>query len=133
MSLKIVRVTEYKNTTLGLLLLDGRPFLTTLEPAWNNNQKGKSCIPVGTYRAMREFSNKFSRQLYELKDVPDRNEIKFHAGNTAKDTEGCIILGTYFGSVDNVPAVTGSARALERFMCELKHKPEIKIEIVQAY
>ena len=55
---------------------------------------GKTCIPNGTYTIVLSYSNRFKRVLPELLDVPHFLGIRIHSGNSSKDTEGCIILGT---------------------------------------
>ena len=55
---------------------------------------GKTCIPNGTYTVVLSYSNRFKRILPELLDVPHFLGIRIHSGNSSKDTEGCIILGT---------------------------------------
>lgn len=55
---------------------------------------GKTCIPNGTYTVVLSYSNRFKRILPELLNVPHFLGIRMHAGNSSKDTEGCIILGT---------------------------------------
>jgi len=51
-------------------------------------------IPKGTYSASVTYSPKFDRNLY-LIDVPQRQGIRIHSGNTSKDSTGCIILGDH--------------------------------------
>jgi len=75
----------------------------TLEPPWANNQRRISCIPVGVYTAKYLPTSKFptlarrapwyTGKLWELTDVPDRSEVKFHHGTTVADTEGCPLVG----------------------------------------
>ena len=55
---------------------------------------GKTCIPNGTYTIVLSYSNRFKRVLPELLNVPHFLGIRIHSGNSSKDTEGCIILGT---------------------------------------
>ena len=55
---------------------------------------GKTCIPNGTYTVVLSYSNRFKRILPELLNVPHFLGIRMHAGNSSRDTEGCIILGT---------------------------------------
>lgn len=64
---------------------------------------GKTAIPTGKYVVTMTYSPKFRRSLPLVKDVRCFTGIRFHPGNTNKDTEGCILLGknTKVGMVTN--------------------------------
>lgn len=66
----------------------------TLEPAICDNSPGHG-VKAGTYDLMITYSPKFNRQL-PLISVPGRDGIRIHAGNTAYDTQGCIIPGLVY-------------------------------------
>lgn len=55
---------------------------------------GKTCIPNGTYTVVLSYSNRFKRILPELLNVPHFLGIRMHAGNSSKDSSGCVLLGT---------------------------------------
>lgn len=79
------------------------PFCDTLEPTWRDYAhgaykiKGKSAIPEGRYAVVVTRSPKFDQWLPLLLGGPDFNRkwkgVRIHAGNTAADTEGCILVG----------------------------------------
>lgn len=54
---------------------------------------GQTAIPRGRYRVERTYSNRFQHETLQLLDVPNFEGIRIHAGNTAADTEGCILPG----------------------------------------
>lgn len=54
---------------------------------------GKTAIPYGTYRVDITLSPKFQRYLPLLIDVEHFKYIRIHAGNSIKDTDGCILVG----------------------------------------
>lgn len=72
--------------TTGDLWGEGQEHWFTLEPA--------NPIPSGIYEVRITPSPKFKRPLPLLIDVPGHDGIRIHSGNTAKDTEDCILVGT---------------------------------------
>lgn len=54
---------------------------------------GKTCIPEGRYEVKVTFSNRFQRLLPILLNVPGFEGIRIHTGNTAANTEGCLLPG----------------------------------------
>lgn len=55
---------------------------------------GETAIPKGNYIIDITYSRRFKRKLPILRDVPGFRGIRIHAGNTARDTEGCLLPGT---------------------------------------
>lgn len=51
-------------------------------------------IPSGCYEVVFACSPKFCEDMPYIIDVPNRSGIMFHAGNTAKDSKGCILVGS---------------------------------------
>lgn len=64
---------------------------------------GRTAIPSGKYQVTLTYSPKFRKYLPLVNDVKCFSGIRFHAGNTNRDTEGCILLGknTKVGMVTN--------------------------------
>jgi hypothetical protein len=92
--------------TIGHLSIDGEPFCDTLEDPIREKQgkpvntwkvKGDTAIPQGTYTVEISWSGRFKCDLPILLNVPGFSGIRIHAGNTNKDTEGCILVGTWNG------------------------------------
>jgi hypothetical protein len=96
MNVTLRRIVERDDATLGVLLFDGVPRLVTLELPWRENKRNMSRIPPGSYEMGITISPRFGK-AWEVKDVPSRSNILFHQGNTAKDTEGCILVATKYG------------------------------------
>ena len=111
MELILERIAKRKTYTIGRLYIreqvmdeylpgtEDKYFCDTLEPTWRDyangayKVKGRSAIPEGRYAVVISWSQKFGAWLPILLGVPKFEGIRIHAGNTAKDTEGCILVG----------------------------------------
>jgi len=115
MELLLTRIAKKKAYTIGRLCIleqvmdeysagtAEKYFCDTLEPTWRDYAngaykiKGKSAIPEGRYAVVISYSPKFKQWLPILLGGPEFNRkwqgIRIHAGNTVKDTEGCILVG----------------------------------------
>ena len=99
--LYIAKETSGDNPGLGQPLTKGLQICDTLEPTWRDYEhgaykvKGRSAIPEGRYAVVISWSPKLKQWLPILLGVPKFEGIRIHAGNTAKDTEGCILVGQY--------------------------------------
>ena len=118
MKILIDRKWKKDGYTIGQLYIDGTFFSNTLEdrdrgltgtmtPEETRRLKksGITAIPTGTYTVRMDIvSPKYSRQdwyvrnchgarMPRLMDVPGFEGILIHPGNTAKDTDGCILVG----------------------------------------
>jgi len=94
--LLLVRKLFTNKSTMGELFLNNKFHSYTLELPDLNNKRSISCIPEGTYncrlRLPRESATRDYMHLL-VKDVPDRDYILMHIGNSPKDTRGCILTG----------------------------------------
>ncbi len=111
MELILTRIAKKKAYTIGRLsileqVMDEysagtaeRYFCDTLEPTWRDYEhgaykiKGRSAIPEGRYAVVISWSPKMKQWLPILLGVPRFEGIRIHAGNSVKDTEGCILVG----------------------------------------
>ena len=95
-NLLIIRDTFTEKSTIGRLFINGESFCDTLENPWIDNQRSISCIPKGRYKVRLRLARESATRDYLhllVQDVPNRDYILFHRGNTAKDTSGCILVG----------------------------------------
>jgi len=103
----------------------------SLERGWLDNKPNVSSIPTGNYKCVLEYSPKFGKELWELKEVPNRSECKFHVSNYWSQLEGCIALGDTAENVgqDFRLDVTNSGPTMETFHRLLRDQKEIKVVI----
>ncbi len=96
MELTLIRRTRTEKSTIGDLFVNGEWECYTLEDKERIGDKiaGVTAIPLGNYSVVVDYSTHFSRQLPHVLDVPGFVGIRIHPGNTDKDTEGCILVGT---------------------------------------
>lgn len=109
MQIQVIRHTLNSKYTIGRMYLDGKYFCDTLEDpvrrlkTAKDKVAGDTAIPAGTYTVTMTVSPRFKRVLPRLHNVPFFEGVLIHRGNTAKDTEGCILVGknTKKGMVTN--------------------------------
>lgn len=115
MHLEQNRILKACTFTISELMINGEHICDILEdkvrplpPVCPNTPKGFACkcdgkiagetaIPVGTYEIVLSYSNRFKKVLPELLNVPHFLGIRIHTGNSSKDTDGCLIPGTWDG------------------------------------
>ena len=119
MKITVERTFRGPKYTIGHLYIDGKYFCDTLEdPDRGLTQemslqeikkikvKGDTCIPYGKYEvSMNIVSFKYSNiarfpyaaiargKMPRVMNVKGFDGILIHAGNTQKDTEGCLLVG----------------------------------------
>lgn len=111
--INLKRVSYHSQGTFGVLLKDGIPLCVTLEDPNNSNKQGVSCIPTGTYEVSKHNGYKY-QNVWIVENVPNREAILIHNGNTIKDTQGCILVGSLFGYLWDLPAIIDSQKALNK-------------------
>lgn len=86
--------------TVGRITMPSGNRYFTLEPTYRGDNMpkdkiyGKTAIPQGKYRLTPYPSPKHRMTVPLLHDVPGFDMIEIHKGNTCKDTQGCILIGT---------------------------------------
>jgi len=99
MNLRLERKEFYEECTIGGFFIDGEFAYYSLEDKDRYLENGGSkipketAIPRGRYRVTISYSNRFQKMMPQLLDIPQFTGIRIHAGNTAVDTEGCVLIG----------------------------------------
>lgn len=90
---------------------------------------GTTAIPIGTYKLKWDYSPKFKRMMPHVCNVPGYEGIRIHAGNTDKDTLGCLLLG------ENkvVGKVINSKKWCEEFDNRFRDFTNIDITYIRTY
>lgn len=150
MKLTLKRIAKKSSYTIGKLYIDGVYECDTLEDTdrgltqdmllseiKENKIKGVTAIPSGTYGiTLNVISPKFSKRsqyksiggkLPRLLNVPGYEGVLIHIGNTAQDSEGCILVGQN-SVVGKVLNSTATFNALYKKLKAAKDK--ITIEII---
>ena len=130
MKLLLERQHGTKEYTMGTLKIDGVLFCDTIEDEERKEKiYAKTAIPLGKYRIIINRSNRFKRTLPLLVNVPNFEGIRIHAGNTAANTEGCILVGRWLSR----GYITKSKDTFEALFKKLndafQHDQDIWIEI----
>ena len=89
------------NYTIGDVYLAGKKFCNSLEPPVKGD--GVVAIPPGLYEIdvtivspkykERSWAKKYGGIVPTITNVPGRDRILIHPGNTVADTSGCILPG----------------------------------------
>lgn len=127
MKLSLIRKSRSEDFTLGELFIDGQFFCYTVEDKVRpigEKVFGKTAIPAGSYNVIINMSNHFKKEMPLLLNVPGFEGVRIHSGNTADDSEGCIIIGM----VKTENGVGMSRVAFTKLMDKIKGK-ELTIEI----
>lgn len=104
MELTLNRIFLGSSATIGELLVNDKHLCDTLEDRVRPEGEkvyGKTAIPEGTYEVKLTHSPRFKKILPEILNVPNFSGIRIHTGNSSKDTEGCIIVGTWDGEKED--------------------------------
>lgn len=102
-TLILVRKCKKADYTIGVLSFDGVRLCNILELPVNGTHHGKTAIPAGTYEIDldivspkykdRAWAKPYGGKVPTLKNVPGRDRILIHPGNTVNDTDGCLLPG----------------------------------------
>ncbi len=135
---RLIRTFRDEKETRGVLRLDpatpghGRQDFFTIELPWLNNEPGKSCIPAGRWREKRRFSPHNKQNVFTGQDIPGRELVNIEPFNYARQSRGCIGLGTEVFDIDGDGEldVAHSVVAFDAFMARHEGIDEFILEII---
>jgi len=107
----LTRQPQNGKNTIGILDFEGHQ-LATVELAWNDNKRGKSCIPPTIimvdgkekrvrppYKVKPRTSAKFKKHFI-ICDTTPREYVLFHPANFSYQLRGCIAPGLGHKDID---------------------------------
>lgn len=143
MRITLVRIANRPTYCIGKLYVDGKYFCDTIEDTdrglddlMDVNEilarkiKGETAIPTGIYEVTITYSPKYKKMMPLVNNVKGYSGIRIHSGNTAKDTEGCLIVGKN-NEVGKVLESRATYNALYKRLVSTKSK--IIIDIQRKY
>lgn len=137
MHLRIEREPTQPTHTHGRMLVDGESECFTLEDTIRADGikiHGETAIDAGLYQVDITWSPRFQRMMPLLLNVRGFVGVRIHTGNTAGDTEGCIIVGDKRSG----PGILGGTstpaygRLLKKLLAAKAKGEAIDCEIVNA-
>jgi hypothetical protein len=128
MRITLKRISDDGIQTLGHLHLGNGRVYQTLELAWKNNERQRSCIPKGTYKVRKRTSAKYGEHFHIL-NVPNRDMILLHHANFHNQLLGCIAPGKGLSDLnkDGRLDVTSSRQAMKELLAALPNNFELEI------
>lgn len=110
--LTLIRDIRTEKAILGSLYLNGQMVCYTLENA-------AKAIPCGEYTVQNSKSPKFKRELPLISNstVKASRGIRIHRGNTANDSQGCVLVGMGRGAEKSSVTESASAETMVTMLC----------------
>lgn len=106
MRLTLMRIANRDTYCIGKLYIDGEYLCDVLEDTDRGlddsmtekdilklKVKGETAIPTGIYPVTITYSPKYKKQMPLINNVKGYSGVRIHSGNSAKDTEGCLLVG----------------------------------------
>lgn len=134
MELEVNSPASVGETTISPLTIDDLPECDILEdkireipgqPISSWKIPGITAIPAGRYEITITMSPKFKKMLMLLNDVPGYEGVRIHGGNTAENTDGCLITGN---KVNN-STVENSQNCLKKLQAKVQAALDMKQKV----
>lgn len=133
MQLVLTRNIFKPEFTLGVITLDGKHICYTVEDAVRSVKiAGMTAIPAGKYYIIMNMSKRFKKIMPLLLNVPNFEGVRIHGGNSAADTEGCLIVGLD-GTENGVARSRDAVKVVyELIQAAIDGGDKVSIEIVEV-
>lgn len=146
MEIKVTREHFNEQCTIGSLSIEGDNLLLyTLEDCdrrLSNTDDlgaikqmkvfGSTAIPYGRYEVAMTYSDRFKQVMPLLLNVKGFEGIRIHAGNTAADTLGCLLVGYQKDILNNrILQSRGAIAELYMLITEAVKKEKVFITILK--
>ena len=130
LTVHLTRTLSGADGTFGNFVLPTGIQLVSGELPWRDNQRGASCIPIGTYKCTWTFSKRLGWG-YLLQGVPNRAGVRIHVANFCglasegykQELQGCIALGLAGGYHGHQRMLLSSRLAISQFHAALNRQP----------
>jgi hypothetical protein len=138
MLIELKRDPSTDGCTLGKLFVDGQFECFTLEdlvrevpgqPVAQWKIQNQTAIPTGTYKVIVDFSDHFQKQLPHILNVPGFDGVRIHSGNTADDTEGCILVGGQQGNGEVLDSRNAFAALFPKIQAAIAQGQPVQLSI----
>lgn len=144
MRLTLKRIANRPKYCIGRLYLNGKYLFDTIEDTDRGlsdtmteeeirkiKVKDETAIPVGIYKVILNYSPRFKKVMPLITNVKGFSGIRIHAGNSAADSSGCVLVGRN----TIVGRLTDSRKCYDALFKRLQQKGsnDITIEITRNY
>lgn len=134
MNFTLKRIYFGDKFTVGHLILNDEVVCLTLEdkvreiegqPVGQWKIPHVTAIPKGTYQITQTFSPKFGKVMPLLNNVSGYEGVRIHTGNSDVDTDGCILVGTFWDGKSDW--ISGSRDAFSKLLPLLGDESTIEV------
>jgi hypothetical protein len=145
MELTQTRKIKTGTTTVGDFGIDGSFFSYGLEPTDRGltdtmtvadilakKIDGATAVPTGRYRVVKFLSPDHGIWLPRVIGIPGFGYIEIHVGNFAKDTKGCLLLGSEIGPDEVLHSGDIIKEFYEKFFAAIDNHEEVWITYQDA-
>jgi hypothetical protein len=108
MRISCVQIEKGEDYIISEFWINNKKFFMIEDPLREVKIKGITGIERGIYKVIMTMSNRFKKIMPLLLDVPDFKGVRIHSGNTELDSEGCLIIGSKLGYLNDKRAVLNS-------------------------